>query len=298
MEIKQSDKQQKMQDENRRIQELVSKIEHKYVVMSGKGGVGKTTVAVNLAVALCEKGYHVGLMDVDFHGPNTLKMLGLEGQRLAGNGERLIPLTYGSNLKIISISSLLGNGDTAVVWRGPMKTGAIRQFTADVAWGELDFLIVDSPPGTGDEPLTVAQLIPGAQAIIVTTPQEVSILDIRKSITFSRQLSLPVAGVIENMSGLICPHCKKRIELFKAGGGLVAAQEMGVKFLGTLPIDPDVVTAGDEGKPYIISHPSNEISKEFSALVDRLLAVEHVTNQTAPSAVSGRNYGEGTELYS
>ena len=284
MEKKQTDKQKIMEEENRRIQDLISKIEHKYVVMSGKGGVGKTTVAVNLAVMLSERGYRVGLMDVDLHGPNTLKMLGLEGQKLTGDGERLVPLIYGSNLKVISMSSLLGNADTAVVWRGPMKTGAIRQFMADVAWGELDFLIVDSPPGTGDEPLTVAQLIPGAQSIIITTPQEVSILDIRKSITFSRQLSMPIAGVIENMSGLICPHCKKRIDLFKAGGGREAAGEMGVVFLGILPIEPDIVTAGDEGKPFVISHPSSEISKAFNTLVDCLMAVGHANGKAAPSA--------------
>jgi ATP-binding protein involved in chromosome partitioning len=261
---------QAMQEEDRRITEVLSRIKNKLLVLSGKGGVGKSTVAVNLAVALSARGHEVGLMDVDLHGPDTLKMLGREGEKLHSNGNALIPLEYDGHLQVISISSLLQDSDSAVIWRGPLKIKAIKQFIADVAWRDLDYLIIDSPPGTGDEPLTVAQVIKGAKAVVVTTPQDVSILDIRKSITFCRQLSIPVLGIIENMSGMVCPYCHKPIDLFLSGGGQRAAAEMDVPFLGKVPIDPDIVQDGDRGKPYVISHRDSDAARSFCGIVDQL----------------------------
>jgi Mrp family chromosome partitioning ATPase len=270
MENTAEERKQAMQEEDKRIVEVLSRIRHKYLVMSGKGGVGKSTVAVNLAAALSKRGYRVGLMDVDLHGPNTLKMLGLEGEKIHSDGNFIIPLEYDKNLQVISISSMLQDSDTAVIWRGPLKIKAIKQFIADVAWGDRDYLIIDSPPGTGDEPLTVAQVIPDAKGIIVTTPQDVSILDIRKSITFCRQVSMPVIGIIENMSGLICPHCHKKIDLFRSGGGEKTAKDMDVPFLGKVPIDPDVVEDGDSGKPHVLNHKDSEAAKSFCTIVDKL----------------------------
>ena len=261
---------QAMQEEDRRIAEVLSRIRHKLLVLSGKGGVGKSTVAVNLAVALSTRGLEVGLLDVDLHGPDTLKMLGREGEKLHSNGDTIIPLEYDNHLQVISISSLLQDSDSAVIWRGPLKIKAIKQFIADVAWRDLDYLIIDSPPGTGDEPLTVAQVIPGAKAVIVTTPQDVSILDIRKSITFCRQLSVPVLGIIENMSGMVCPYCHKRIDLFLSDGGQKAARDLNVPFLGKVPIDPDIVQDGDCGKPYVLNHRDSEAARSFCGIVDKL----------------------------
>jgi len=201
------------------IQEALSRIKHKFLVMSGKGGVGKTSVAANLAVALSRKGAKVGLMDVDLHGPDIPRMLGLEGLLDINEESRLLPKAYSDNLKVVSIESLSQDKDEAVIWRGPLKMHIIRQFISDVHWESLDYLIVDSPPGTGDEPLSVAQTIPGAKAIIVTTPQEVSLADIRKSISFCRTVKMPIFGFIENMSGFVCPHCGEAMELFGTGGG-------------------------------------------------------------------------------
>ncbi len=274
MENTRSDRERAMREQDRRIKEVLEGIKSIYLVMSGKGGVGKSTVAVNLAVDLARRGHSVGLMDVDLHGPNTLKMLGLEGERMSSDGSYLIPLLYDDNLRVVSMSSLLESSDSAVIWRGPLKIGAIKQFISDVAWGERDYLIIDSPPGTGDEPLTVAQVITGARGIIITTPQELSILDIRKSITFCRQVSMPVIGIIENMSGLICPHCGRKIDLFKAGGGRKAAEDMGVPFIGELPLDPEIVEAGDAGEPYILHHPESMSAKSFKTIVDKLLSME------------------------
>jgi ATP-binding protein involved in chromosome partitioning len=268
-------------EQDKRIESVLSQIRTKLLVMSGKGGVGKSTVAVNLAAALAARGISVGLMDVDLHGPDTLKMLGLEGMPVATDGKRLIPIEHSPKLKVISISSFLKDADTAVIWRGPMKIGVIKQFIADVVWDALDYLIIDSPPGTGDEPLTVAQVVPGCEALIVTTPQDLSLLDVRKSITFCRQVSMPILGIIENMSGLDCPHCGKRIELFGSGGGEHCAEQMGVTFLGALPIDPSVVAAGDQGTPYVISQRDSPCKRDFSKIVVRVLeADEHRRTKT------------------
>jgi len=263
------DREAERQEQDRRIEEQLSLIKYKYLVMSGKGGVGKSTVAVNLAAAMADKGYSVGLMDVDLHGPSTVKMLGLEGEPVKMSGQRLIPIPYGEHMKVVSMAALLEDRDTAVIWRGPLKIGAIKQFIADVQWGELDYLFIDSPPGTGDEPLTVAQVMKNSQGIIVTTPQEVSLLDIRKSITFCRQVNMPVVGILENMSGFVCPHCGEKIDLFSSGGGERTAGEMGVPFLGKIPIRPEIVTSTDQGQPYVLQDGRGK--EDFGGIIEKLI---------------------------
>jgi Mrp family chromosome partitioning ATPase len=239
--------------------------------MSGKGGVGKSTIAVNLAAALAQSGRQVGLMDVDLHGPDTPTMLGIEDRRVTGEGGSIRPVAYSPNLKVMSIGFLLPASTDAVIWRGPLKIGLITQFIRDVEWGDLDFLVIDAPPGTGDEPLTVAQLIPDADgAIIVTTPQEVALADVRKSITFCRKLKMRVLGLVENMSGFICPHCGKETHLFKRGGGEKVAAEMGVDFLGRIPIEGAVVEAGDRGDPIVVSHPEGAVAAAFKSIIAKL----------------------------
>ena len=227
-------------------------IKHKIMVMSNKGGVGKSSVSLNLAYGLCEAGKIVGILDADLHGPNIAKMVGIQGKNLISNGDRILPIELGPNLKLMSIALVLGAPDKPIIWRGPMKMKAIKQFIEDVDWGELDYLIIDSPPGTGDEPLSVIQLISQIDGvIIVTTPQDIALLDSRKAVNFARELKTPVLGIIENMSGFTCPHCNKQIDLFKRGGGEKAAGEMGVPFLGRIPLDPQVVESGDMGDPFI-----------------------------------------------
>ena len=224
------DEKLKMFTEDGALVRCLSRIKHKILVLSGKGGVGKSTVAVNLAVALAMEGRETGLLDVDFHGPSVPMLLNLKGQLFkATDGGGIMPVESPYGLKVVSLGFALKNADEAVIWRGPMKMGVIKQLLTDVQWGDLDYLVVDFPPGTGDEPLSVAQLIPESDgAVIVTTPQGISLQDVRKSINFCRQLKIPVLGVIENMSGLMCPHCGKMIEVFKSGGGEAMAKEMGV----------------------------------------------------------------------
>jgi len=229
----------------------LTRIKNKFVVMSGKGGVGKTSTSVNLAIALAENGYQVGLMDVDIHGPDIPRMLGLEGTLEMSSDQKLKPKKYSDNLHAVSIESLMSNQDDAIIWRGPMKHSAITQFISDVEWGDLDYLIIDSPPGTGDEPLTVAQLIKDAKAIIVTTPQEVALADVRKSISFCNTVKMEIYGLIENMSGFECPHCNKMVDLFGTGGGEKTAALSGIPFLGRIPFDPNMVSCGDSGVLYI-----------------------------------------------
>ena len=259
-----------MRVQDQRIKRQLGRIKQVFLVMSGKGGVGKSSVAVNLAAALAGRGRKVGLLDVDLHGPSTAKMLGLDSQPMTAEEEDLLPIPFNENLALVSMASLLQSRDTAVIWRGPLKISAIRQFISDVRWGELDYLFVDSPPGTGDEPLTVAQVIPKALGIIVTTPQEVALLDIRKSITFCRQVGMEVFGIIENMSGLLCPHCGQSIDLFSSGGGERTAAEMGVPFLGRIPLEPEIVKAGDEGRPYVTHGTDGE--GPFGPIVDIIVS--------------------------
>lgn len=269
------DKQQKAHQESREqqekeIQQALSKIKNKILVMSGKGGVGKSSVAAYLAVALAKKGYQVGLMDVDLHGPSIPRLLGLKGSIQAGvEGGKAQAVQYLPNMWVISIESLMGeNKDMATIWRGPLKIGVIRQFIADIDWRDLDYMILDSPPGTGDEPLTVAQTVPDAKAIIVTTPQELSLADVRKSINFCRQVNMDIMGVVENMSGLICPHCGKTIDLFKAHGGMLTAKKENLQLLGSLPMEPQVVVGGDTGGVDFLDNPDLAFTQAFNKIAE------------------------------
>jgi ATP-binding protein involved in chromosome partitioning len=268
-----SEKDKKPQEDEIKVSLTLSRIKNRLLVFSGKGGVGKSTVAANLAVAFSLKNLTVGLLDVDIHGPNLPKMLGVEDKRLDVTSGGIKPVSVKKNLKLVSMSFLLQDPDLPVIWRGPMKMKAIQQFLGDVKWEDLDWLVIDSPPGTGDEPLSVAQLIPATGAVIVTTPQEVSLMDSRKAVAFARKLDLKILGIIENMSGMICPHCGKTINLFKEGGGQKAAQELGVPFLGKIPLDPDIVILGDEGRAFVDSQPESKASKAFMEVVDNIIAI-------------------------
>ncbi len=244
------------------------RIKHKIIVASGKGGVGKSTVSVNLARALLLDGFKVGILDADITGPNIPKLLGIEDQSLVLGEDGIKPADSGG-IKAASMALLLSSPDSPVVWRGPMKMAAIKQFIQDVDWGELDFLIIDLPPGTSDEPLSVAQLIPDLSgAIIVTTPQEVSLLDSRKAVNMIRSMKLSVIGIIENMAGLVCPHCYQQINIFQSGGGERMAEEMNVRFLGSIPIDPQVCSLGDAGQTFV--EGDTQASDAFRLIVERL----------------------------
>lgn len=258
--------------ERQKITARLRGIKHKILVMSGKGGVGKSTVATNLALGLHLSGKKVGLMDVDIHGPSVPTMLGLEGQQITvGPDGDLQPVDL-DGLKVISIGFFLNNDDDAVIWRGPVKAGVITQFIRDVAWGELDYLIVDLPPGTGDEPLTVIQTIPAADgAVIVTTPQKVAAVDVRKSISFCRKIELPVIGVVENMSGYVCPCCGEETAVFRSGGGKTMADDMQVPFLGSVPIDPKIAEAGDSGEPFIKRYSESQTATRFKEIIAPIL---------------------------
>jgi Mrp family chromosome partitioning ATPase/predicted Fe-Mo cluster-binding NifX family protein len=244
-----TDEQRKHQPaEDEALSKRLSRIKHKILVLSGKGGVGKSSVAAGLAVHLAALGRKVAVLDIDIHGPSIPRLLGVEGERVVGGEGSLLPVASPTGVGVMSMGLLLQGRDDAVIWRGPLKYSVIKQFLRDVEWGDLDYLIVDSPPGTGDEPLSVAQLIKGTDgALVVTTPQAVSTSDVRRSIGFARQLELPILGVIENMSGFVCPECGAQVDVFGSGGGVSMAEEMGVPFLGRIPIDPGFVTACDEG---------------------------------------------------
>jgi ATP-binding protein involved in chromosome partitioning len=260
-----------VKEEEAKVSKTLARIKNRILVFSGKGGVGKSTVAANLALALSLRGERVGALDVDIHGPNLAKMLGAEDKRMDMSSGIIRAVQVNENLKLVSMSFLLESPDLPVIWRGPMKMKVIQQFLGDVDWGDLDWLIIDSPPGTGDEPLSVAQLIPATGAIIVTTPQEVSILDSRKAVIFAMKLNLKILGIIENMSGLTCPHCGRGIDLFKVGGGELAATDLGVPFLGRIPIDPQIVISGDEGKPFANLRRDSEASRAFEEIVEKIL---------------------------
>ena len=262
------------------------RIRHKIMVLSGKGGVGKSTVAVNLAAGLAMAGKRVGLLDVDLHGPSIPKLLGLDGTPVMGHDHCISPVKVGYRtgmLSVMSIGFLLRAQDDAVIWRGPRKFGAIRQFLQDVEWGELDYLVVDSPPGTGDEPLAVAELIEDADgAIVVTTPQALAVQDVRRCIVFCRQLNLPVLGVVENMSGFDCPHCGRVVEIFGKDGGRAMSREMKVPFLGSIPIEPEVVTTGDAGTPVVRSKPESAAAQAFAGIVRGLMESGYEDFHPAP----------------
>ncbi len=249
----------------KRIAEKMKKIKHKLMVLSGKGGVGKTTVAVNLATTLALRGFKVGLLDADIHGPNVPKMLGVQNAKLEVNeNQMIVPVEPIPNLKVISIQMALPQDDLPVVWRGPLKHKAIQQLLDEVDWGELDYLIIDMPPGTGDESLSVAQLIPDMDGVlIVVTPQEVAILDATKAINFARQMNKKVVGIIENMSG----------EIFGTGGGKKVADKYNVPFLGSIPMDANIVKCGDSGTPFVLEYKDSEAAKAFNEVVDNLQKV-------------------------
>jgi len=252
------------------VKKSLDKIKNKIIVMSGKGGVGKTSTSVNLSISLASSGHQVGIMDVDLHGPDVPRMLGINGVPELTQNKKLSPLRYSDKLSAISIESFTPGKDDAIIWRGPLKYSAIRQFIGEVDWGDLDFLVIDSPPGTGDEPLTVAQTILDAKAIIVTTPQEVALADVRKSINFCKTVNMEIFGMIENMSGLNCPHCGELIDIFGAGGGERTANEMGIRFLGRIPFDPNVVTCGDSGACYQEKHQQSAVTKAFTDVAQTL----------------------------
>jgi len=263
---------EKKQHTQAMLKSRLSKIKYKIMVMSGKGGVGKSTVSVSIAAALNSLGYNVGILDADIHGPNIPKMFGLTQKGALTDEDGIIPFEACEGLKVMSVGFLVKSDDDAVIWRAPVKHGMIEQFVSEVSWGELDFLIVDLPPGTGDEPLSVAHIIGEVDgSVIVTTPQEVALLDSRKSVTFARKLNIPIYGIVENMSGMVCPHCNETIDLFKTGGGEKAAADMDVNFLGRVPIDPMVVAQGDSGKPYVLEVKDTPTANAFKEVAQNVL---------------------------
>ncbi|MBM4284300.1 MAG: ATP-binding protein [Deltaproteobacteria bacterium] len=271
--------------EEQAISRTLRHIRHKILVMSGKGGVGKSSVAVALALSLARRGHQVGLMDVDLHGPNVLRMLGLKDPLDLGAGQFRLPPEVLHNLKVISIEALMRNRELAVIWRGPLKHQLIRQFLTEIQWGFLDYLVIDAPPGTGDEPMSVAQTIPEAQALIVTTPQEISLADVRKSINFCQKVNLNLLGLVENMSGYSCPHCGKELPLFKKGGGERTAQTFNVPFLGALPFDPQVVEAADQGRLLELSEEQSVFFNALRPLVTYLTKVLPPTSRQEPGVL-------------
>lgn len=257
-----------------KLAKTLGRIKHKIVVLSGKGGVGKSTVAVNLAVSLALAGKKTGLLDVDVHGPSVPRLLGLQGvqPQMGDDYMEPIPWPYTPNLWVMSLGFLLPSAEQAVIWRGPVKIGLINQFVRDVAWGDLDYLVVDCPPGTGDEPLSALQTLgPGAKAVIVTTPQGVAIDDVRRSVSFCREVGAPVLGLVENMSGYACPHCGKVEHIFAGGGGEELAKETGVPFLGRIPLDPELVRAGDEGYAFMRVHKDSPTAEAMAKIVAPIL---------------------------
>lgn len=260
--------------EDKRLQANLDRIKHKIIVISGKGGVGKSTIAVNVAYGLVLQGKKVGILDVDIHGPSIAKMLGIEGKRLTRSESEEFPkpVEVRKNLYALTIASLVGNPDEPIIWRGPLKIGAIKQFLQDIQWPELDYLIVDSPPGTGDEPLSVVQTLKKMDgSLIVSTPQDVALLDARKTIKFSQKMNVPVLGIIENMSTFVCPHCGKETNIFAGLGIEKAAKDFNLDILGNIPIDVDIVKTGDSGISYLESFQDSIPAKEFQKIVQKII---------------------------
>jgi ATP-binding protein involved in chromosome partitioning len=239
-------------------------------VGAGKGGVGKSTTSVNLAVALQQKGARVGLLDADVYGPNIPQMLGIDRQPEVTDDRKMVP-PQSHGVKVISMGMLLPP-DQAVIWRGPMLHGAVQQFMRDVVWGELDYLVVDLPPGTGDVALSLSQSVPVAGAVVVTTPQGVSVSDVRKAVGMFRQLNTPLLGVVENMSYFVCGHCNERTDIFGTGGGRRMAEELKIPFLGEVPIDTRVRAGGDEGRPIVAASPDAPAARAFLDVAGRVAA--------------------------
>ena len=262
-------------EQEEKLKVRMKKVGHKIAVISGKGGVGKSTVTVNLAAAFAMHGHasRVGILDADIHGPSVPKIIGLTGQRLQAGPPGIFPATGPLGIKVVSMEFLLPDENAPVIWRGPLKMAAIRQFLSDIVWGDLDFLLIDLPPGTGDEPLSVAQLLPEMDGVvIVTIPSEVSQIVVKKAVTFARKLSLPIIGIVENMSGFVCPKCGAKIDIFRSGGGKKISEELGTPFLGSVPIDPKVCEDSDKGRPFIMEHSDSPASKAFMEIVKRIEA--------------------------
>jgi ATP-binding protein involved in chromosome partitioning len=263
---------QQQSEEQQKLKERMGKIKHKIAVISGKGGVGKSTVTVNLAAAFAAKGFKVGVLDADIHGPSVPKLLGLEGQRVKYGPPGVFPVEGPLGMKVMSIDFFLPQ-EAPTIWRGPLKMRAIRQFLVDIVWGELDLLFIDLPPGTGDEPLSIAQLLPEMDGVvIVTMPSELSSSVVKKAITFAERVNMPIVGVLENMSGFVCPHCGQKTEIFMSGGGEEMAKEAGVPFLGSIPIDPKIGVDSDKGQPFIIAHKDSAAAKAFMEIVEKVEA--------------------------
>ena len=259
------------EEENKRISKNTSSIKNKILVMSGKGGVGKTTVAVNLACSMAKKGYKTGLLDIDLHGPNVPKMLGIDNIQMAAEDGQILPYKFSDNLRVCSLAMLGATTDKPIIWRGPLKAAAIRQMLGDVRWGELDYLFLDCPPGTGDEILTAFQSVSDWRgAVVVTTAQEVALDDAKRSLVFAKQVGLPVLGIIENMSGFICPHCGKESEIFKKGSGELLAKTYGTEFLGRIPIEMGIVTLEDSGKAALLAGTEGAGAKAFDAAAEKI----------------------------
>lgn len=256
----------KTSPQDERLTDAMAKISYKIAVMSGKGGVGKSTVSVNLAWALSSRGARVGLMDTDIHGPNVPAMLGIAERRFSGDDEAIEPIEITPDLVVASVANIGYDPDAALIWRGPMKLSIIRQFLADVVWGERDYLVIDTPPGTGDEVLTVGQSVPQLTGIvIVTTPQDVALLDARKSVDFANKIKVPVIGLVENMAD------SDQLKMFGHGGGERAASELGIPFLGRIRLDQGFVAAGDSGRPFVALHPDSGAGSDLSAVVERIV---------------------------
>jgi len=267
------ERRKQMREQEEKLKTRMSKIEHKIAVISGKGGVGKSTVTVNLAAAFAMHGHanRVGILDADIHGPSVPKMIGLTGQRLQVGPPGVFPALGSLGIKVVSMDFLLPDENSPVIWRGPLKMTAIRQFLSDIAWGELDILLIDLPPGTGDEPLSVAQLLPEMDGVvIVTIPSEVSQVVVKKAVTFAKKVGMPIIGIVENMSGFVCPKCGARYNIFQSGGGQKIAKEMNVPFLGSIPIDQKICEDSDKGAPFIIEHSDSPASKSFMEIVKKI----------------------------
>jgi len=251
------------------IKENMLKIKNKILIMSNKGGVGKSSVTLNLALALSERNYKVGILDIDIHGPSMAKMCGQENKMPQIDGKNLIPLEIKPNLKLMSLGLIMKESELPVIWRGPLKINVLKQFLCEVLWGELDYLLVDSPPGTGDEPLSICQMIPEIKGIIVTTGQKIALLDSRKAVNFLKKVNAEILGIVENMSVLKCPQCGREINLFKSGGEKTA-KEMGVKFLGRIPFDPDMLESEDEGILFLENYPGSPAATAFRKIAETL----------------------------
>ncbi|MCX8188783.1 MAG: Mrp/NBP35 family ATP-binding protein [Nitrososphaeria archaeon] len=263
----------RFQEIQKRVKERMDKVKHKIAIVSGKGGVGKSTFTVNLAIAFATKGHmdRVGILDADFHGPSVPKMLGIKGQMVASDSDGILPLIGPLGIRVVSTEFILPDENTPVIWRGPLKMNVIRDFLAEISWGELDFLLIDLPPGTGDEALSIAQFLPDLDGVIVLTiPSQVSQVVVKKSVNFARRLNLPVIGIVENMSGFVCPNCGTKIDIFQSGGGKKISEELDIPFLGNIPIDQRICEDSDNGKPFILEHRDSPASKAFMEIVDKI----------------------------